>query len=207
MKVADIMTTQVITVRGYQSVADAIRLMQDHHIFAVIVERRHDQDAYGMITELDIIRKVTAYGRDPKKLRVYEVMNKPCIVINPDLSIEYAARLFANTDIRCAPVIREKLLGIITATDILLKGDCVESPREHYFEQEIQKAIQQARQICTAKGHASADCRFAWDIVEELQAEAAHQRAQRLEKTALEEYVEEYPEASILINLEEWCSG
>ncbi|BFM38271.1 CBS domain-containing protein [Synechocystis sp. LKSZ1] len=207
MKVADIMTTQVVTVRGHQSVAEAVRLMKAHHIFAVIVERRHDEDAYGMITELDIISKVTAYGRDPKKLRVYEVMQKPCIVVNPDLSIEYAARLFANTGIRCAPVIREKLLGMITATDILLKGDFLESPKEQYFEQAIQKAIQEARQICAEKGHASADCRVAWDIVEELQAEAAHQRAQSLEKTALEEYVEEYPEASILINLEEWCSG
>jgi CBS domain-containing protein len=207
MKVADIMTSQVVTVRGHQSVAEAVRSMQDHHISVVIVERRHEEDAYGMVTEMDIISKVTAYGRDPKKLRVYEIMQKPCIVVNPDLSVEYAARLFANTGIRCAPVIREKLLGILTVTDMLLKGDFLETPKEKYFEQAIQKAIQEARQVCAEKGHTSTDCRVAWDIVEELQAEAAHQRAQSLEKTALEEYVEEYPEASILINLEEWCSG
>ncbi|MCA1994371.1 MAG: Calvin cycle protein CP12, partial [Coleofasciculus sp. S288] len=35
----------------------------------------------------------------------------------------------------------------------------------------------------------------AWDAVEEMQAEAAHQRARRLEKTAFEDYCKEYPEA------------
>ncbi len=207
MKVADIMTTSVITIKGHQTVAEAVKLMKRHELYALIVERRHEEDAYGMITEIDIIKKVAAYGRDPKKIRVYEVMQKPCIVVNPNLGVEYVARLFANTNIRCAPVIREKLMGIISATDILNKSDFIESPKERYFEQEVNKAVQEARRICGEKGHDSPDCRVAWDIVEELQAEAAHQRARSLEKTALEEYVEEYPDASMLLDLDEWCSG
>ena len=207
MKVADIMTKTVITIRGHKTILEAVKLMKEYELYALIVERRHSEDAYGIITETDIIKKVAAYGKDPKKIRVYEVMKKPCIVVNPNLSIEYVARLFADMNIRCAPVIRDELIGIVSATDILVKSDFLETPKEIFFEKEIEKAVAEARRICNDKGHNSPDCKIAWDMVEELQAEAAHQRAQRLEKTALEEYLEEYPEASDALDLDNWCSG
>jgi predicted transcriptional regulator len=186
MKAADIMTKEVVTIRGSATVAQAVSLMK---------ERRHDQDAYGIVTETDIVYKVAAFGKDTKKVRVYEIMTKPCIVINPDLGVEYVARLFANTGIRRAPVITDKLLGIISVTDILRKGDFVEQPKEVLFEDKIQEAIENARTICAEKGSTSPECAAAWDAVEEMQAEAAHQRAQKVDKTAFEEYCEEYPEA------------
>jgi CBS domain-containing protein len=43
-------------------------------------------------------------------------------VVNPDLSVENVARLFAMTGIRRAPVIRERLLGVISVTDIIRKA-------------------------------------------------------------------------------------
>ena len=195
LKAADIMTKDVATIRGSATVADAVKLMKEKGLRAVIVNRRHDQDAYGIVTESDIVYKVAAFGKDPKKVRVYEIMTKPCIVVNPDLGVEYVARLFANTGIRRAPVIQEKLIGIISVTDILTKGDFVEQPQELVLEQKIQEAIENARAICAETGVTSPDCRVAWDEVEELQAEAAHQRAKQIEKTAFEEYCEENPDA------------
>jgi predicted transcriptional regulator len=91
-----------------------------------------------MITETDIVYKVGAYGKDSKQVRVYEIMTKPCIVVNPELGVEYVARLFANTGIRRAPVIKDKLLGIISITDILRKSDFVENPKS-YFEMYCQE--------------------------------------------------------------------
>ena len=49
--------------------------------------------------------------------------------------------------------------------------------------------------MCAEKGATSKECAAAWDIVEELQAEAAHQKAERIEKTAFETYCEENPDA------------
>jgi predicted transcriptional regulator len=49
-------------------------------------------------------------------------MTKPCIVVNPDLGVEYIARLFANNHIHKAPVIQEKLLGIVSTSDILRRA-------------------------------------------------------------------------------------
>lgn len=196
LQAQDIMTADVVTIRGSATVAEAVKKMNDLCLRALIVERRHEQDAYGIVTETDIVYKVTAFGKDPKKMRVYEIMTKPCIVVNPDLGVEYVARLFAQTGIRRAPVIQEDLVGIISVTDILSKGDFVEKPKSILLAERIEEAIQEARNICAEKGATSKECAAAWDVVEELQAEAAHQKAERLEKTAFEVYCEENPEAA-----------
>lgn len=195
LKAKDVMSTEIATVRGSATVADAVKTMNESGQRALIVERRHDQDAYGIVTETDIIYKVVAYGLDPKKMRVYEIMTKPCVVVNPDLGVEYVARLFANTRIHLAPVIKDTLLGVISIGDILAKGDFVEQPKSIVLADRIQQAIEEARAVCAEKGATSRDCAAAWDIVEELQAEAAHQQAKPLPKTAFEEYCEDNPDA------------
>ena len=196
LKAKDIMTTDVVTIRGSDTVAEAVNKLNQNRRRALIVERRYEQDAYGIVTETDIIYKVTAFGKDPKQMRVYEIMTKPCIVVNPDLGVEYVARLFAQTHIHLAPVIKEGLLGVISIGDILSKGDFVEKPKSILLEERIQEAIEEARATCAEKGATSKECAAAWDIVEELQAEAAHQKAERLDKTAFEAYCEENPGAA-----------
>jgi CBS domain-containing protein len=197
LKAADIMTKNVVKIRGSATVAEAVQLMKENGLRALIVDRRHDQDAYGMVTETDIVYKVAAFGTDPKRVRVYEIMTKPCIVVNPDLGVEYVARLFANTRIRRAPVIKGELLGVISVTDILTKGDFVETPKEAVLEQRIQEAIAHARAVCESQGTNSPECAVAWDEVEELHAEAAHQKTEvtQHKKTPFEEYCEENPDA------------
>lgn len=178
MQAEEIMTRNVVTIHGSATVADAVQLMKDRQLRGLIVEPRHEQDPYGIITETDIIYKVAAFGHDPKTMRVYEIMVKPCVVVNPELGVEYVARLFAQTHIRRAPVIQGKtLLGIISISDILFKSDFVEKPKRLFIEDEIEVAREEARTICTTKGETSPECAAAWDALEELQAEASHQRA------------------------------
>lgn len=132
MKASDIMTKDVVTIRGSATVADAVAMMKGAGLRALIVAPRHTADPYGMVTETDIIYKVAAFGHDPKQIRVYEIMTKPCVVVNPDLGVEYVARLFAQTRIRRAPVIKGGLLGIISISDILKKSDFVEKPKTSF---------------------------------------------------------------------------
>ncbi|MGF1542425.1 MAG: CBS domain-containing protein [Pleurocapsa sp.] len=132
MEAQEIMTRDVVTISGSATVAEAVKLMKDNRLRALVVERRSDLDPYGIVTETDIVYKVAAFGHDPKKMRVYEIMTKPCIVVNPDLGVEYVARLFANTGIRRAPVVQGKLLGIISVSDILNKSDFVEKPKSNF---------------------------------------------------------------------------
>jgi CBS domain-containing protein len=195
MKASDIMNRNVATIRGADTVARAILSMETKGVRALIVDRRDVADAYGIVTETDIVYKVIAYGKDPKRVRVHEIMTKPCIVVNSDLGIEYVARLFANTGIHQAPVIQETVLGVISVSDILTKGKLVEQPPAIRLDQRIEQAIAEARAACANHGMKSKECVAAWDIVEELQAEAAHQRAEKPAKTAFEDYCEEFPEA------------
>ncbi|MEO0491531.1 MAG: CP12 domain-containing protein [Cyanobacteria bacterium P01_A01_bin.123] len=195
MKAADIMTRDVVTIRGSATVAEAVELMKTRGLRALIVEPRHDADPYGMVTETDIIYKIAAYGHDPKQMRVYEIMTKPCIVVNPDLGVEYVARLFAQTRIRRAPVIQGSLLGVISISDILNKSDFVEKPKPLFIEDRIEVAREEARAICEQQGATSPACAAAWDVVEELQMAAADQRGQKQEKSAFQSYCEENPDA------------
>jgi CBS domain-containing protein len=122
LKAKEIMSTNVVTVQESAWVAEAIALMNEHRVHALVVEPKDEDDAYGIISETDIAYKVIAFGRDPKALSVRDVMTKPCVVVNPDLGVEYVARLFANTHLHKAPVIQEELLGVISVTDILHRG-------------------------------------------------------------------------------------
>jgi len=177
MKAQDIMTQEVATIRGSATVADAVKLMKLKKLRSLVVDRRYEEDAYGLVTEEDITNKVVAYGKDPKELKVYEVMTKPCVVVNPDLAVEYVARLFALTGIDRAPVIRGDLLGIISVTDILFKSDFLSNPRLAILERALAEANAAARAIAQEQGEASEAYLKAWEKVEELQAEAAHLRS------------------------------
>lgn len=133
MAAREIMTQNVITISGSATVADAVELMKEKGLRALIVERRNEEDPYGMVTETDIVYKVAAYGHDPKEMRVYQIMTKPCIVVTPELGVEYVARLFASTKIRRAPVVQGRLLGVISISDILQKSDFVEKPKKDFY--------------------------------------------------------------------------
>ena len=118
----DIMTTQVVTIQVSSLVSEAIGLMKEKHVHALIVEPRPGEKGYGIVTEADIAYKVIAKGIDPKALIVNDIMTKPCIAIKPDLSVENVARLFANNHIHRAPVIEDALLGIVSESDIVQRG-------------------------------------------------------------------------------------
>jgi CBS domain-containing protein len=203
---ADIMTTDMATIRSSAMIAEAVKLMRQRGLRSLIVNRMHEQDAYGVISETDIVYKVAAYGADPKQMRVYEVMTKPCIVVNPELGIELVARLFADLRISRAPVIQGTLLGIVSVSDILAKGDFDETPQTTVLVRRIQNAIEYARSLCLGQGNTSQECLAAWTAVEEMQT-AADQRKEVLKKTAFDEFCEEYPEVMEKRDYEAWCGG
>ncbi|WYM01794.1 MAG: CBS domain-containing protein [Gloeotrichia echinulata CP02] len=190
MKAKQIMTQDVATIRGSATIAEAVKLLKLKELRALIVEPRNSGDAYGIVSEMDIVSKVVAYGQDPEKVHVYEIMTKPCIVVNPDLDVEYVARLFANTGVWRAPVIQGELLGIISVTDIITKGDFVEKPKLKFLHKELQKAISNARSTATNYGVDSKRTIEAWDIVDELEAEAGYYGSPKPEKTARQLFAE-----------------
>lgn len=65
------------------------------------------------------------------------------------------------------------------------------------IQEKIEQELEQARETCDSSGSSSTDCAAAWDAVEELQAEASHQRKGNSEnKSSLEQYCDDNPEAA-----------
>ena len=116
----DIMTKDVVMVDGMASALDAAKLMKSKGVRALVVDRRGPEDAFGIVTQRDIVYRVIAPGADPAKVKVHEIMSKPLVVINPDLDLKYVARLMANMKLSRAPVIAEgKLQGVVSVTDVI----------------------------------------------------------------------------------------
>jgi hypothetical protein len=63
------------------------------------------------------------------------------------------------------------------------------------LEDAISEAVVEARTTCSDSGDRSTECAVAWDIVEELQAEKAHQKQAKKGKNSLDIYCSEHPEA------------
>ena len=65
------------------------------------------------------------------------------------------------------------------------------------IQEQIEKELEQAREACDTSGATSGECAAAWDAVEELQAEASHQRGgKQEEKNSLEKYCDDNPDAA-----------
>ncbi len=114
----EIMTTPVITIKESMSVAEAMDLMREKRLRGLMVEPVSPEDAYGIVTEADVVYKVAAQGKNPRHITVAEIMTKPCIEVDPDLTVEEVCQIFAQHHLHRAPVVKDKLLGVITVTDI-----------------------------------------------------------------------------------------
>lgn len=64
------------------------------------------------------------------------------------------------------------------------------------IDEQIEQERVQARSVCDTEGSTSEECAAAWDAVEELQAEASHQRGKKATKNSLEQYCDDNPEAA-----------
>lgn len=180
LRAKDIMTEAVLTIPATVTVAQAIALMQQQTVRSLIVICPDDAITYGIVTERDIVYKVLVTGTDPATLSVRDIMRHPCISVHPEMNLVDVAQLFADTAIQRAPVIEDgTLLGVISVTDMVLKMNVGNQAAVDTLSLRIQEALQHARVICgNPDEQVSRECAVAWDIVEELQAEASHRRTQ-----------------------------
>jgi len=113
------MVENVFTVTGEAPVADAAALMANKRISCLPISM--GQGAVGVVTEKDIIQKVVAEGRDPKKVRVKDIMSTPLILAPATISIKDAAEKMLSHEIRRLVITDDKgkLIGLATMTDII----------------------------------------------------------------------------------------
>jgi CBS domain-containing protein len=123
VRVKDVMKTDFGTIDGVATVADALKIMKTLKTAVLIVNKRNEDDEYGMLTSGDIARHVLAKDRAPDRVNVYEIMSKPVISVHPDMDIRYCSRLFANYNLVRAPVLEnKKVVGMVSPNSLVLDG-------------------------------------------------------------------------------------
>jgi CBS domain-containing protein len=122
-RVKDVMLRDTITVQGLTKVSEILEIFKKQtELQTVLVKPRNDEDVYGLITLRDIARKVIALGKKSDEVHAYEIMSKPVLTVNANMSVMYAARFLTNFDISRAIVMEnDKLVGIISLNHIVLK--------------------------------------------------------------------------------------
>ena len=123
IRVRDVMKTRFDMVDGLDTVATGLKRMKHRETKCLIVDKRHDDDEYGLVLISDIAKEVLARDRAPDRVNIYEIMAKPVVSVDPDMDIRYCARLLDNFGLSRVPVVEhKKVIGIVSYTDIVLKG-------------------------------------------------------------------------------------
>jgi predicted transcriptional regulator len=121
--VRNCMRTNVTFVDGRLDVLQALKVMKREGTTSLIVNRRDDNDEYGMLLFSDIAKEVIAKNRAPERVNVYEIMAKPVLTVRPDMEIRYCARLFENFGISHAPVAENgEIVGMVSYYRLVLHG-------------------------------------------------------------------------------------
>jgi CBS domain-containing protein len=169
LTVADIMTTDVVTIRSSAKVTQAIALMQAKQMRSLIVEREVQGGAYGIVTERDIVYNVTAKSADPANIMVGEIMKNPCVSVESHLTLPAVAQCFLEAGIQRALVIENgQLLGVVSITDIIMKSnvDVFKLPPD--FLERVEVALRHSRLSWTEDNQLAQEREIAWEVLEEL---------------------------------------
>lgn len=125
MRVKDVMK-KIVVVDDDISVKEAAKIMSEKKLGCLIVVSK--DEIKGIVTERDVLKNV-----DMLSEKVGKIMSKDVITISPDDSLDDAAKLMSEHEIKRLPVLKnEDLVGIITATDIIANSNSLNE--NFYFD-------------------------------------------------------------------------
>jgi len=117
----DAMVKNIIFIDGMATAKEAVDLMREKNIEALIVEKRNEHDAYGIVVVQDFIKGVIIQERTSEEVNVFEIMTKPVVSVPGKMDVRYVARLLVRTGLRMAPVEEDgKYIGMISLSSIVL---------------------------------------------------------------------------------------
>lgn len=122
MLTKEIMTPKekLIIASPMASVRDALKLMKQHSVRSIIVEKQHASGAYGLLTYKNVLQCIIAEDGDIDLLNVYDIVSSPAFSVSAELDVKYAAQLMVNASIKRLLVIdNNELKGILTMTNII----------------------------------------------------------------------------------------
>ena len=123
ISVGDVMKREFHVIDGKATIYEALEMMKEFRTSVLVVNRRNEEDEYGILLVSGIARKVLAKERSCKRVNVYEVMVKPAVYVEPEMDIRYCSRLFARFDlVRALVVDQNEVVGTISPNSLVLDG-------------------------------------------------------------------------------------
>jgi CBS domain-containing protein len=121
--VSQVMKREFDLVDGKLTVKEALLNMKHVETRALIIDKQHPNDEYGIVLISDIAKKVLGADRSPSRVNLYEIMAKPVLSVHPEMEIRMCARLLERFGIMRAPVISDrKVVGVVSFHDLVLRG-------------------------------------------------------------------------------------
>jgi signal-transduction protein with cAMP-binding, CBS, and nucleotidyltransferase domain len=119
MLVKDVMSSPVVAIDESAPANRAAELMDKDDLGCIIVTNKQGK-ALGIITERDLVVRVLAKNLKPDTLKAKQVMTSPLMTIEPDATINEAARRMSKLNIRRLGVIyKGQIQGLLSSKDIL----------------------------------------------------------------------------------------
>lgn len=110
--------SQVVTISKDSPVLEAIRLMADHHIGAVLVMQ--GEELVGIVSEREYARKVILQGRSSSDTPVGMIMTSPVICVTPGEPVSACMSIMTEQHIRHLPVMEgNRLVGVVSIGDLV----------------------------------------------------------------------------------------
>ena len=117
-KISEVMSTDVHVISPDATIEEAAQEMRDGDFGLLPVAEDEDEQLLGVITDRDIAVRAVAEGKDPDT-PVEEVMSEGVIWVEEDDSIEDAAQIMSDHQIRRLPVVDadKRLVGVVSLGD------------------------------------------------------------------------------------------
>jgi len=118
MRVSDIMTKAPITMSPTARADEVANIMREKGISSVILVT--NGRPIGIVTERDLVHRVLAPGRDPKKIMAADICTKPVIAVSVHSEVDDAVETMNEHKIRRLVVVddMDRVTGILTTDDV-----------------------------------------------------------------------------------------
>ncbi len=108
----------IYSVEPQAAVLDAIRLMAEHHVGALVVMRGSALE--GIISERDYARKVILRGRSSADTPVRDIMSAPVLTVSLDTTVQQCMQLMTDRHVRHLPVLEgARVVGMVSIGDLV----------------------------------------------------------------------------------------
>jgi len=110
--------SQIYSVEPEDPVREAIEVMADKHVGALLVMR--GAELLGIVSERDYARKVILLGRSAEETPVWQIMSSPVLTVSPQDTVSHCMQLVTERRVRHLPVVSEGLVvGVISIGDLV----------------------------------------------------------------------------------------